>query len=217
VVEAESPPGAPLEARKAQAVVARSYFVAGSGGHRGFDFCDTTHCQFLREPPAAESPSSVAAQATRGLVVAYEGLPFPAMYSARCGGRTRTLAELGITARGYPYYAVDCDYCRSHAMEWKARLTPEEARCISRHTEQERLEIARKLGWSVVPSNRFTLTLQPDHAVVSGVGAGHGLGLCQYGAADLARKGADFPAILAHYFPNISILTIHETALAPSH
>src|SRR5262245_54171391 len=45
VVAAESPPGAPLEALKAQAVAARSFLVAGRGRHRDFDFCDTTHCQ----------------------------------------------------------------------------------------------------------------------------------------------------------------------------
>ena len=29
----------------------------------------------------------------------------PAMYSRSCGGRTRTLAELGLASCGYPYYA----------------------------------------------------------------------------------------------------------------
>ena len=53
VVQAESAPGTPLEALKAQAVATRSYFIAARGRHRGFDFCDTTHCQFLREPPSS--------------------------------------------------------------------------------------------------------------------------------------------------------------------
>src|SRR5208283_1270192 len=50
VVAAEGTVDAPSEALKALAVAARSYFVAGKGRHRDFDFCDTTHCQFLREP-----------------------------------------------------------------------------------------------------------------------------------------------------------------------
>src|SRR6266571_2973368 len=54
VVAAENTPDTPLEALKAQAVAARSYFVAGRGRHHDFDFCDTTHCQFLREPPSAD-------------------------------------------------------------------------------------------------------------------------------------------------------------------
>ena len=55
---AESTPDAPSEALKALAVAARSYFVAGKGRHREFDFCDTTHCQFLREPPASTSAAA---------------------------------------------------------------------------------------------------------------------------------------------------------------
>ncbi|MGB9239386.1 MAG: SpoIID/LytB domain-containing protein, partial [Terriglobales bacterium] len=90
VVAAESLPGAPLEALKAQAVAARSYFVAGKGRHSEFDFCDTTHCQFLREPPAPGSASDEAASATRGLVMVYQSQPFAAMYTRSCSGHTRT-------------------------------------------------------------------------------------------------------------------------------
>lgn len=85
---AESPPDAPLEGLKAQAVVARSNYVARPR-HAQFDFCDTTHCQFLREPPGAREPASLAALATRGLVLAWNGAPLAALYSASCGGRTR--------------------------------------------------------------------------------------------------------------------------------
>jgi peptidoglycan hydrolase-like amidase len=103
IVEAESPPSAPLEARKAQAVVARSFLVAARGRHEAFDFCDTTHCQFLREAPPAGSLSAKATQETRHLVVAYQGRVIEAFYSANCGGTTRTLES-----EPYPYFAVDC-------------------------------------------------------------------------------------------------------------
>ncbi|MGH8629854.1 MAG: SpoIID/LytB domain-containing protein, partial [Burkholderiales bacterium] len=108
VVAAESPPGAPLESLKAQAVAARSYFVAARGRHSGFDFCDTTHCQFLRDTTARDHPATRAAAATRGLVLTHNTRVVPAYYSASCGGRTRTLAELGLPAEDYPYYAVTC-------------------------------------------------------------------------------------------------------------
>ena len=64
VVAAESPPGAGLESLKAQAVVARSFLVAAHGRHARSDFCDTTHCQFLREPPAEGSLAERAARNT---------------------------------------------------------------------------------------------------------------------------------------------------------
>lgn len=206
-VQAESPPGAPLESLKAQAIATRSYFVAGSGGHQGFEFCDTTHCQFLREPPPADAPAAVATLATRGLVLAYRDRPFPALYSASCGGHTRSLAEAGLRVRDYPYYAVTCDYCRAHPVRWSAQLAPGDAAALSRGAEAERLRLARRLGWNTVRSNQYLISSHQGHATISGVGAGHGIGLCQRGAAALARTGAGFREILAHYYPNTSIVT----------
>lgn len=107
IVAAESP-GAPVETRKAQAVVARSFLVAARGRHNGFDFCDTTHCQFLRGVPAAGTGAQKAQTATRGMVVKYEGRAIAALYSADCGGHTRTLQEAGWRVAGYPFFGVEC-------------------------------------------------------------------------------------------------------------
>jgi hypothetical protein len=111
VAAAEMPASTPLEALKAQAVVARSYYAAAGARHDGYEFCDTTHCQFLREPPRPESPAFRATEETRGLILAFNGKPVAALYSAACGGRTRSRSDLGS---GYPYYSVPCDYCRRH-------------------------------------------------------------------------------------------------------
>jgi len=151
IVAAESPPTALLEARKAQAVVARSFLNAARGRHAGFDFCDTTHCQFLRDAPVPGSLSAAAAAETRGQVLAYQGRMIAALYSANCGGNTRTLEEAGWNAEPYPYFAVECP--------------------------------------------------------VRGTIAGHRIGMCQEGAAQLARNGSNFREILALYFPAATIET----------
>lgn len=154
IVAAESPPGAPLEARKAQAVVARSFLIAARNRHVGFDFCDTTHCQFLREAPVVGSPSAKAAEETRDLVVAYQGHAIAALYSANCGGKTRTLEEAGWNAEAYPYFAVDCP--------------------------------------------------------VRGAVAGHRIGMCQEGAAQMARNDKTFREILAIYFPATTVMLMRD-------
>jgi SpoIID/LytB domain protein len=41
--------------------------------------------------------------------------------------------------------------------------------------------------------------------VLQGTGVGHGIGLCQRGAADMARKAASFQQILEHYYPNTEL------------
>jgi stage II sporulation protein D len=204
VVAAESPPRAPLEALKAQAVATRSFLIAGKSRHKDFDFCDTTHCQFLRGPQPDGSPAAQAAAATRGLVLAYRGETFPAMYSASCGGRTHSLTELGIRSRGYPYFAVTCDYCRRHPEKWVARISESDAAALS-STESSRLKLARKLGWKAVPGNSYSSHTEGGEVVLEGTGVGHGIGLCQRGSADMARQGASFRKILEHYYPNTEL------------
>ena len=204
VVAAESPAQAPMEALKAQAVAARSFLLAGKGRHRDFDFCDTTHCQFLRAPPGPATAASRATAATHGLVLAYKDEVFAAMYSASCGGRTHTLAELGIPIRGYPYFAVTCNYCRRHPEKWVTQLQAEDAATLA-PTESARLNLARKLGWKSVPGNSYSSRSEKGSVVLEGVGVGHGIGLCQRGGADMARHGASFQQIIQHYYPNAEV------------
>jgi peptidoglycan hydrolase-like amidase len=202
VVLAETTPGTPLEALKAQAIVSRSYFVSGGGRHSEFDFCDLTHCQFLREPPASDSPSANAAASTQGLVLTYEEKPVAAMFTRSCGGRTRTLEEIRVSQKGYPYFSVRCDFCYNNPVRWARKVSREDEELLKLRGENGRLAIGRRLGWNAVPSNNFTAQETGGEVTLSGVGQGHGLGLCQRGARGMADGGFDFRAILDHYFPN---------------
>jgi stage II sporulation protein D len=47
-----------------------------------------------------------------------------------------------------------------------------------------------------------------EQIVLRGIGQGHGIGLCQAGAQAMAKAGADFREILAHYYPNTVIVTL---------
>jgi len=105
--------GLPFEARKAQAVVTRSYLAGAHNRHQGFDFCDTEHCQLLKGLAHPASAGSRAALETRGQVLIYKGEVIPAMYSANCGGHTKSLAQTNwegaaIPQPGYPYFSVAC-------------------------------------------------------------------------------------------------------------
>lgn len=206
VVAAETLPGIPLEALKAQAIVTRSYLVSGRGRHINFDFCDTTHCQFLREPPKAGSLVAQAVQATHRLVLSYDSHPFPAMFTRSCSGHTRTAAELGLRSDSYPYYDADCAYCRSHPARWVTRISDSDARLLRSSDESSRLRLTRRLGWSTVPSNDFNSTHSGSHVILHGTGYGHGIGLCQAGSAAMARDGDSFEKILSHYYPNTNVI-----------
>jgi stage II sporulation protein D len=204
VVQAETEAGTPIEALKAQAVVTRSYFVAAKGRHQGFDFCDLAHCQVLRGVPPPGSAAARAAAETRGLVLTYESKPFAAMFTRSCSGHTRTPFEDGLPANGYPYFPVVCDYCAKAPFRWTRKLSSIDAAIASRG-ENGRLTLCRRLGWNSVPSDDFSIHKEGLQAVLVGEGQGHGIGLCQRGAEAMAANGADFRAILVHYFPNVTI------------
>ncbi|MFI5096861.1 MAG: SpoIID/LytB domain-containing protein [Candidatus Acidiferrales bacterium] len=216
VVQAESLAGTPFEALKAQAVVTRSYFVAGAGRHAEFDFCDLTHCQFLREAPRPGSPAVRAAEATRDLIITFDDKPVTAMFTRSCGGHTLTPAEIGIPSGEYPFFSVVCDFCYKNPVRWSRRVTPEDAIALSDHREAGRLAVDRRLGWNAVPSNNFQAQTTGTEVILEGVGQGHGVGLCQRGARAMAEEGADFWEIISHFFPNTSLSRIvprppHET------
>jgi peptidoglycan hydrolase-like amidase len=199
IVLAESPAQAPLAYLQAQAIVSRSFLLAATTGHRDFDFCDTTHCQFLREAPPPNSAAAQAAFDTRGQHLTYEGQPLPAMYSRSCGGRTHTLAELGLPAAPYPYYSVPCEPCLHHPERWRSTIHPDNPLPT---TERARLALDHLHGWSALPSNTFTRT----PTILEGTGIGHGIGLCQRGAATLATQGIDQRNLLAHFYPNTAVI-----------
>jgi peptidoglycan hydrolase-like amidase len=212
VVAAESAPYTPLEALKAQAVAARSYLVAARARHHDFDFCDTTHCQFLRNPPPPGTPVAQAVAETRGMMLAYESQPVATMYTRSCSGRTRTPAEIGLPAGNYPYYSVDCKYCREHPVRWERQVSVQETTGLRAADEWERLAIDRHLGWNTVPSDTFSMKRTGAHVILEGRGQGHGIGLCQAGAAAMAREGAKFSQILVHYYPNTTIVSTARLA-----
>lgn len=61
----------------------------------------------------------------------------------------------------------------------------------------------RYFGRVLFPSNHFSLNWNQKRRAfrISGSGLGHGVGMCQLGALDLAQKGWSYKKILAHFFP----------------
>ncbi len=78
------------------------------------------------------------------------------------------------------------------------------------------LEIRRTLSTSHLFSSAFVVEAGEagaDGAPVSftlrGAGWGHGVGLCQIGAAVMGAKGYPYTDILSHYFPGSDLTTLY--------
>jgi len=72
--------------------------------------------------------------------------------------------------------------------------------------EDFRLAVGRSMGWGHILSTWFEINPQGDHFLFNGRGSGHGVGLCQHGAAVMASQGRTTADILAQYFPGAQAL-----------
>ena len=50
----------------------------------------------------------------------------------------------------------------------------------------------------------------PKRFILTGAGWGHGVGLCQIGAAMMSNKGYDYDDILLHYYRGAEIKKLYE-------
>jgi SpoIID/LytB domain protein len=71
------------------------------------------------------------------------------------------------------------------------------------------LEIRRWLSPSHLYSSAFIVKAEANRFIFHGAGWGHGVGLCQIGAAVMASKGFSTEEILKHYFRGVKIEKIY--------
>jgi stage II sporulation protein D len=69
------------------------------------------------------------------------------------------------------------------------------------NAEEFRLAVGHALGWNRLPSTWFEVIREGDRFRFHGRGWGHGVGLCQKGAAAMAAQKMTGKDILAQYFP----------------
>lgn len=67
------------------------------------------------------------------------------------------------------------------------------------------LEIRRILSQSHLYSSAFTVDKKDGKFILTGAGWGHGVGLCQIGAAVMGEKGYTYSEILLHYYVGATI------------
>ncbi|MDD9819667.1 MAG: SpoIID/LytB domain-containing protein [Nitrospira sp.] len=75
-------------------------------------------------------------------------------------------------------------------------------------------ELRRVLGFATVWSTRFHIERIGRDVVFAGHGAGHGVGLCQWGARAMAGLGYRYRSILHYYYPGTEILPLSRVIMS---
>ncbi|MGQ9532930.1 MAG: stage II sporulation protein D [Desulfotomaculales bacterium] len=259
VVAAEMPAEFPVEALKAQAVVARTYILKRlmGGGvvnrvHPEADICDDPrHGQawLSREELRARWGRTgyyryyykvkEAVDATRGVIVTYNGQPIDPVYHGSCGGATENARD--VWKVDVPYLrSVKCPYDShprdgepvtftltelDHRLGTDLGALPAVAGRQERFAVVARTETGRprsmRLGSRVVPatelrerlelrSTNFRVQMEGNRVTFTCTGYGHGVGMCQYGARGLAEHGHDYRTILKHYYTGVEVTRLKD-------
>lgn len=151
VLPAEMPSGWPLEALKAQAIVARTYVLSKMGRHNeeGFDVCDNVHCEVYRGLRAEDERSNAAVRQTAGLVLRHGKKLVPVAFSAQCGGHTQDYVEAwGFNA---PVVGVE-DYDSRYNKDMEFPLSPSR---MERWIREDRVAHCRIFGIKGYQNHRW--------------------------------------------------------------
>ena len=128
---------------------------------------------------------------------------------------TRALASEGLVRPGWQTLTIERRGESGRAVMLRVGATEIRA-------EDFRLAVGRAVGWGRILSNWYEVSRQDSWQdrsakgavfVFHGRGSGHGVGLCQAGAAAMAAQGRDAAQILTQYFPG-AVAADEATGLA---
>jgi len=234
----------PIEAKKAQAVAARSYAL-----HRkinsprkvcdlGSSALDQVYGGFSAEDEAARE----AVEKTRGEVLVHNNKVAKAYYHSTCGGITASSASIWKDPQPYLVPQTCPTDAASPAHNWtynirKSELAkklgvPISKRKSFRFDIMERDDSGRvktirifvdgqktvkltgekfrkKVGYGKIKSTLFSFGIKSGKVNFKGRGLGHGVGMCQWGAAGFAKQGLKYQSILGYYYPGTTIRRIY--------
>jgi stage II sporulation protein D len=235
----------PIEAVKAQAVIARTYALNRKQA-RSTSFYHLESSVIDQVYDGCEIEDSRARRGvsdTAGEVLSYQGAVIQAFYHSNCGGRTE--ASEHVWGKQLPYLGgVDCRYClTSPSSAWDLRIAlpeleerlkaaghrvsgvtdirpgPRNSRGRLKHvvivSSRSDLSLTgdqfrKAIGYSVIKSTNFTVRVENREAVFSGLGNGHGVGLCQWGAKQRALDGFGYAEILSYYYPGTDLIKFSD-------
>ncbi|MBE9201948.1 MULTISPECIES: SpoIID/LytB domain-containing protein [unclassified Nodularia (in: cyanobacteria)] len=238
VIGGEMDSGWPQEALKAQAIAARTYALYKRNEQRNnptYDLGASPDRWQIYKGVISESPTIYSAvDATAGKVLTHNNEIILSVFHACSGGHTENVEDVWGNPLAYLRAVQDYDQNIS-ACNWERTFSSNQissrisgvgnvkemiAEAHSPFRSVKTLKIVGDQGTRVLKgeevrtalqlrSTRFNITKGANGSfVLQGLGFGHGLGMSQWGAYNLARQGANHLQILGHYYQGVALTPI---------
>lgn len=201
----------------------------------GFNLCDDVHCQayknMLRYTPeiekAVESTSDIIMIDTNNHII-------DGFFSANCGGQSCETDWVWNQKLHYLQSVKDtfCIHTRQSTWEkkigqweWKSHLVkkygfpvddPRYKKYLYSFDQKERqifygptelgIPLSELRSHFRLKSTFFSVEISGDYVLLKGRGFGHGIGMCQEGAMNMAEKGYKYEEIIHFYFRPVELI-----------
>jgi stage II sporulation protein D len=222
-----------VEALKAQAVISRTYAIyqKNMNGNLRYHITSSVLHQVYKGN-FSDDRIAQAVEKTSGEILTFSGKPVEALYHSTSGGKTELPEE--VFGKSYPYIkSVETNSEASPYWIWERKILFSEIEkalnitgfkdmTVKSYTSTGRVkevivtsasgehtiksnDLRKQLGWQRLPSTNFTMTKLADSIIFEGKGYGHGTGLCQWSALEMAKKGKNYKEILSFFYPGTEI------------
>lgn len=228
VVASEMPTSWPLEALKAQAIVARSYALAQIKNRQSKSYhLDSDHMDQVFNL-SDSTKSKIAVESTGNMVlVNTKGEVIKAYFHSDCGGRTVNADEVWGQSEFNSGTAIDpwCSAKISNTWNYQMEKNELSQKLQLSDVSEQRLDLTighqliplagkvfkvQKLreifGFSKIKSSLNRIEISGQKVNFFGQGYGHGVGLCQHGTLAQVRSGRSYQEVIQHYYPKAKLI-----------
>ena len=236
VVAAEMPASFEIEALKAQAIAARTYLINTMSINKLVD-TTTSNQVYIDEIAMKEkwkndyqkyyNKIKTSVSSTKGKIITYKEKPIKAFYHSRSNGYTES--SLNVFNEQYDYLNIveskweeqnteiitinKQDFCHKLDITCNTILIDNIVKDQSNRVESIVINEKKYTGIEIrkllsLKSTDFEIKINGDIISITTKGYGHGVGMSQYGANEMAKSGYNYEEILKYYYQNTEISNI---------
>lgn len=236
VVAAEMPASFEIEALKAQAIAARTYLINTMSINKLVD-TTTSNQVYIDEIAMKEKwkdnyqkyydKIKLSVNSTKGKIITYKEKPIKAFYHSRSNGYTDS--SLNVFNEQYDYLNIveskweeqnteiitinKQDFCHKLGITCNTILIDNIVKDQSNRVESILINEKKYTGIEIrkllsLKSTDFEIKINGDIISITTKGYGHGVGMSQYGANEMAKSGYNYEEILKYYYQNTEISNI---------
>ncbi|MFK8037035.1 MAG: SpoIID/LytB domain-containing protein [Crocinitomicaceae bacterium] len=205
----------------------------------GFNLCDQVHCQAYHNMLIYTPTIKKAVAETRQMVMVDKKINLAnGFFFANCGGQTSEADFVWNRAVPYCKSVIDTFCIHTRQAKWEKRIPQADwenylekqfgypikdsvFNYLLYHFKQEHRLAFYQLPQLGIPlrdirvhfklrSTWFNCSLEGKEVVLKGKGFGHGVGLCQEGAMNMAKNNFSFKEIIQFYFRGVGLINYYD-------